>query len=158
MVEVASYVVGDRGVFYTIDVFGACFGGENAQDSGAAADVEDDFTIEERGGVEDGIFVGVGSGLKVRRDGEVYSVLEHLFVDREMGVGVEIIVGIVFEGVLAFDFEVGHAVFDVETLFGGFVDLDFPGLGLLAGGLLLLVNYFHVIYLLFELDFNKQPP
>ncbi len=44
---VASYVVGDGGVFYTIDVFGAGFGGENAENSGSAADVEHGFPIEE---------------------------------------------------------------------------------------------------------------
>jgi hypothetical protein len=40
-------MIGDGGVFYTIDMFGTSFSGEDAENSGSAANIEDYFVLEE---------------------------------------------------------------------------------------------------------------
>lgn len=56
-------MVGNRGIFDTVDVLGTGLSSKDTQDSSSAADIEHNLVLEDMGIVHNGVFVGKGSSL-----------------------------------------------------------------------------------------------
>lgn len=75
-------MLNDAGAFYSNDLACSGLGCEHTENAGAASDVHDNLVLEQMRVVVHGVAVGHGAHL----------VLEHLLVDAEVGVRVEVVV------------------------------------------------------------------
>ena len=109
-------------LFDRVDVLGPGLGREDAQHARAGAHVQDDFVLEKVSVLHYGVLVGQGAHL----------VLEHLLVDAEVGLGVEVVVRILLVAADLARLRV-EAGLQVEAVLVGGADL-LDGSGLFHSG------------------------
>jgi hypothetical protein len=78
----------DTGQLQSVDMLGASTRRKYTQNTSAATHIQDHFVFEQVGVLLDGDLVGLSTDL----------VFEHIFVDAEMTVGIEVIIDAFFHG------------------------------------------------------------